>query len=727
MKKLLSILLAIILLSGTVSGLGLTAAADQTISTYFALGYFTVLSGGYDTTVLECSDNAFQVNVRLYNQDNTLLAADEELMSVSILELPSAQPYYFGPTGQSMKYSYTANFYNPKVAGDYTLRFSFAGKQLYEPCYIDIPFSVVEEKETPTLTILNNKISAEADDRVHGILTDGAGAPVSGTEIEITQYAGSLACVGSTTTGEDGSFSIALYDNIVYDINSGATSVFIDLSTKATDTYKSVSVSKTLTVANRLTAIWLDGDGSELDKKYYYSGDSVPTTDKTPTKYSGYADGYVFEKWDNGTVNGNATTFAPIGKKTLKMDPIVQSWTYGDDSSMCLRIRPLTNPENVLITRYYKEANAADETYTTTKPTDAGSYTVKFVRPETDNYLGDTAVCNFNIYQADTPEADYTVPTGLTATYGDTLADVDLPDGWEWDDALTTRVGNAGTNSFSATFTPADSGNFKSVTKTLSINVAQKIIIVAADDKFSLLSEPLAELTYTTDAEPVPGDDLGITLQTTADTNQLGHYEIHVSVPHSQNYIFKAFSGTYTVGTCVYTLDSTSQTLTWEKGGSDLKFRITSNEFDETAFDRFKGLKLDGEEIPKTCYTAERGSVKIELFADYLQEVSKGMHTLTAVFSDSSAVINLYISASGQYSSTPTPPPMPEPAQVGGAPASAQTGTGSAGESIAVSGARAANGSKKSPNTGSNSATAAAALACIGLAAAVVLGKKKEA
>lgn len=58
---------------------------------------------------------------------------------------------------------------------------------------------------------------------------------------------------------------------------------------------------------------------------------------------------------------------------------------------------------------------------------------------------------------------EYTVPTGLTATCGNTLNDVTLPDGWAWEDA-TTPVGAVGSNSFKATFTPEDPETYMTMT-----------------------------------------------------------------------------------------------------------------------------------------------------------------------------------------------------------------------------------------------------------------------
>lgn len=71
--------------------------------------------------------------------------------------------------------------------------------------------------------------------------------------------------------------------------------------------------------------------------------------------------------------------------------------------------------------------------------------------------------------QKATPTPD--TPTGLTATYGDTLNDVSLPAGWTWD-APTTSVGNVGSNTFSATFTPNDTTNYNTVTQDLTVTVS---------------------------------------------------------------------------------------------------------------------------------------------------------------------------------------------------------------------------------------------------------------
>ena len=55
----------------------------------------------------------------------------------------------------------------------------------------------------------------------------------------------------------------------------------------------------------------------------------------------------------------------------------------------------------------------------------------------------------------------YTVPSDLQAVYGQTLADVTLPDGWSWMDG-TLSVGDVSAvpDTFKARFTPTDTGNY---------------------------------------------------------------------------------------------------------------------------------------------------------------------------------------------------------------------------------------------------------------------------
>ncbi|MCL2862076.1 MAG: hypothetical protein FWE22_06670 [Firmicutes bacterium] len=74
--------------------------------------------------------------------------------------------------------------------------------------------------------------------------------------------------------------------------------------------------------------------------------------------------------------------------------------------------------------------------------------------------------------ETETSGYDYTVPTGLTATFGQTLADVTLPQGWAFEAALTTPVGNAGERPHNVVFTPTNP-NYEVIRRSVRINVSQ--------------------------------------------------------------------------------------------------------------------------------------------------------------------------------------------------------------------------------------------------------------
>ena len=336
----------------------------------------------------------------------------------------------------------------------------------------------------------------------------------------------------ATAAGENGSISLWA-DGVANSENA------TKLSGGTTQTPLTYLVPKGKAVTLVITA----DSGYELDTLTVNGTAAQPTRSSSiwgPYEYDIPAN--VAEQLNGGACEVSAS-FKPFEKRTMAMTVITSDWTYGEDSSMCLRVSPASIPAYATVTKLYKDRGADDITYTTEKPTQAGEYTVKFIRSETDIYKEDVQVFDFIIYQA---EPTYTVPTGLSATYGDTLSSVELPEGWAWDNGEQT-VGSVGNNTFSATFTPADARNYKSVSENIELSVAKKVITITADDKESQLGKPLEELTYTLDGELAPGDELGINLTTVADNQALGTYDIVVNYNDNPNYDITAVGGTYTV------------------------------------------------------------------------------------------------------------------------------------------------------------------------------------
>ncbi len=216
--------------------------------------------------------------------------------------------------------------------------------------------------------------------------------------------------------------------------------------------------------------------------------------------------------WKFTPKDGNTYTEA-TGTATVKVDKAQQygkismaGYTYGQTPSTPT-LTDQTGDLNAQVTYGYAVAGSGSvQTWDIQNPPalNAGTYRMYASIGDTDNYYGFEAVyCEFVVAKA-TPT--YTAPTGLTAKYGQTPADVTLPDGWSWMDS-SESVGGASTaaKTFQATFTPTDTENYNAVE-----NIELEVMVNKADGG-SLKTVELAQKytdasvhTYTPDWSGLP-------------------------------------------------------------------------------------------------------------------------------------------------------------------------------------------------------------------------------
>ena len=178
-----------------------------------------------------------------------------------------------------------------------------------------------------------------------------------------------------------------------------------------------------------------------------------------------YAAEWIFEPTDTEkylTVSGRSNITVEKARQYGKLS--MAGYTYGKTPSTPT-LTDQTGDLNAQVTYSYAAADSGSvQTWDISNPPalNAGTYRMYVSIGDTDNYYGFEAVyCEFVVAKA-TPT--YTVPTGLTAKYGQTLADVTLPDGWSWMDS-SESVGGASTaaKTFQAKFTPKDTENYNTV------------------------------------------------------------------------------------------------------------------------------------------------------------------------------------------------------------------------------------------------------------------------
>ena len=137
-------------------------------------------------------------------------------------------------------------------------------------------------------------------------------------------------------------------------------------------------------------------------------------------------------------------------------------YTYGETPSTPT-LTGRTGDPDAPVTYYYNDGSAVKKWNINTPPAlNVGNYQMYARIGQTANYYEyNTLFSEFAVVKA---MPSYTIPTGLTAKYGQTLSDVTLPDGWSWMDG-SESVGDASTTAktFKAKFTPADTDNYNAV------------------------------------------------------------------------------------------------------------------------------------------------------------------------------------------------------------------------------------------------------------------------
>lgn len=141
-------------------------------------------------------------------------------------------------------------------------------------------------------------------------------------------------------------------------------------------------------------------------------------------------------------------------------EPSISDWTYGETAST-----PQGSAKYGKVTFSYSSSETG--TFIAEVPTTAGTWYMKASVPASSEYTGLNKIMSFTIKKA---VPVYQTPQDLTAVYGQTLQDIVLPQGFTWTDK-TTSVGNAGSHSFTVTFTPDDTANYETV-ENISVTLA---------------------------------------------------------------------------------------------------------------------------------------------------------------------------------------------------------------------------------------------------------------
>lgn len=255
-------------------------------------------------------------------------------------------------------------------------------------------------------------------------------------------------------------------------------------------------------------------------------------------------DGYVFNGWideqniDNNSLQTNHTYYAKWVEKTeptisfkddLKLDK-----TYdGQAVSISENDYTLTDGAGDVTFTYQVKNGAAWEDIKDV-PVNAGTYRVKAVVAENDNYKGaETDWKEFTIRKA---KPTYTLPDDLVIGKGKTLATVTLPNGFAWADETQT-ADELGTHEFKAVYTPEDTANYETVEVMIPVEVIPNTSQVNHAPEIEVSDQTLTvgdafapmENVVVKDKED-KAEDLVVDVTHNVDTSKAGVYEVTYTV-----------------------------------------------------------------------------------------------------------------------------------------------------------------------------------------------------
>ena len=326
-------------------------------------------------------------------------------------------------------------------------------------------------------------------------------------------------------------------------------------------------------------------------------------------------------------VSGKHTATLTIGAPALT--------TYGGIGDATATITDANSIKGTATVQYQTKSGSAYGEATTTAPTEAGSHKASIT-------LGTaTASVEYTIAKAD---STLTAPTA-SAIYGQTLADITLtnPNGntagtWAWAVDTSTSVGNVGTNTFKANFTPTDADNYNAVSNvdvTVAVGKAANPAAVTGTASVTKGGNTVdlannvtkngatGDVTYAISGE-ANGCSLNGSVLTSGDNT--GSVTVNVTVAEDDNY--KALAATPITVTIS---DKATQT-------------ITASGVTATFGDTNKSVSAETNGNGAISYAVKDGS------ADYIDvDASTGALTIKAVPADGKAYVTVTAAETATY------------------------------------------------------------------------------
>ena len=306
----------------------------------------------------------------------------------------------------------------------------------------------------------------------------------------------------------------------------------------------------------------LTGAPENADVKYSYYQKSIPLSDvpKNAGSYTVVAEIAGTDEYAAASAKADFT----ISRADIAPAVSLEGWVYGDTGN-----DPDVegNPGDGAVTFYYKPLGGSDAQYSRQKPKDAGSYTVKAVIADTENYSGGTATADFTI-----SKKSITVTAANKAiTYGDALPEL-TPDGSLEEGSSLTGI------SFSCDYRQYDAPDIYTITPVVPEGAEPNYDIQTQTGTLTVSRKPVTitwgnrDLTYAGKEQSVTAQIHGlvnndaVTLSYTGNTQRnVGSYVASARLvgEAAENYILNGDSADWLIRQAPLTVTANSTEITY--------------------------------------------------------------------------------------------------------------------------------------------------------------------
>lgn len=265
-------------------------------------------------------------------------------------------------------------------------------------------------------------------------------------------------------------------------------------------------------------SIQVTGVPEDATVTYSESKDGLyTTTNPSFTERGTYTVYYKIEKENYETITGNTTVQILKTGNSWTTSPSLDGWTYGEEANV-----PIAEAKFGTVIVEYKPADANYTAYTTSVPTQAGTYTVRFKAEGTDNYnslvkildlkiekaeLTVTATNDSKIYGETDPNLSWTITEGaLTGT--DKLEHISV-----------TRTVGEDVNTYTMTVSQAEGSNpnYHITFETGTFTIYKRTIGIHWGNT-SFTYDGTEKLPTAAAIDTVSGDEIGLTVTGSQET-----------------------------------------------------------------------------------------------------------------------------------------------------------------------------------------------------------------